>query len=37
MYPCTEFQSVWRSSDFENKFAQKNTTGKMLKNETLKS
>ena len=24
MYPSTKFQSVWRTSNFETKFAQKN-------------
>ena len=28
MYPCTKFQSIWRTLDFETKFAQKNMTGK---------
>ena len=28
MYPSTKFQSLWRTSDFETKFAQKNMTDK---------
>ena len=28
MYPSTKFQSIWRTSDFETKFAQRNMTDK---------
>ena len=28
MNPCTKFQSIWRTSDFETKFAQKSMTDK---------
>ena len=30
MYPCKKFQSIWRTSDFETKFAQKNMTDKIF-------
>ena len=30
MYACTEFQSIWGTSVFETKFAQKNMNGKIL-------
>ena len=30
MYACTKFQSVWRTSDFVTKFAQKNMNKKKL-------
>ena len=36
MYPRTKFQSIWRTSDFGTKFAQKNMT-KSKKKTTLKS
>ena len=28
MYPRTKFQSIWRTSDFETKFGQKNMNEK---------
>ena len=28
MYRCTKFQLIWRTSDFGNKFAQKNVSDK---------
>ena len=28
MYPSTKFQSIWRTSNFETKFAQKSMTDK---------
>ena len=28
MYPCTKFESIWRTSDFETKFAQQKMTEK---------
>ena len=28
MYPCTNFQLIWRASDFGTKFAQKNMNDK---------
>ena len=30
-YPCTKFQLIWRTSDFETKFPQKNMTDKNFK------
>ena len=36
MYPCTKFQSIWTTSDFETKFAQKNMTDKNFEKINIK-
>ena len=36
MYPCIEFQSIWRNSDFETKFVQKNMTDKYCEKTNIK-
>ena len=36
MNPCTKFQSIWRTSDFETKFAQKNMTDKSFEKINVK-
>ena len=37
MYPCTKFQLIWRTSDFETKFAPKNMNDKNLRKINIKS
>ena len=36
MYSCTKIQSIWRTSDFETKFAQKNMADKDFQKITIK-
>ena len=36
MYPCTKFQSIWKTSDFEKKIDQKNTTDKNFEKINIK-
>ena len=36
MYPSTKFQSVWRTSNFETKFAPKNMTDKNFEKTNIK-
>ena len=36
MYPFTKFQLIWRTSDFETKFAQKNMTDKNFEKINIK-
>ena len=36
MYPCTNFQLIWRTSDFGTKFAQKNMNDKNFEKINIK-
>ena len=36
MYSCANFQSIWRTPDFETKFAQKNMTDKNFQKINIK-
>ena len=36
MCPCTKFHLIWRNSDFEMKFAQKNLNDKNFGKKTVK-
>ena len=36
MYPCTEFQLIWRTSDFGTKFALKNMSDKNFEKINIK-
>ena len=36
MYPCTKFQLIWRTSDFETKLAPKNVNDKHFEKINIK-
>ena len=36
MYPCTKFQSIWKTSNFGTKFIQKNMSDKYFEKISIK-